>query len=191
HDKTNDFQTTIYVPPTPPALTSNFIQGNAPYAISEGVEMSLYGNVTKDFSLNGGLLYDNAHFNNGFLVNCSTGPCPARSQLPFAPKWKANLSGEYRHSFAEQATGFLQSDLSFSGVYPYSSTPYPEGLASEPRYVLGARAGVRLHDDKWQISVFCRNCLDKRYATVVTPDGFNASDGGAGTATAPVATVQF
>jgi len=178
YDKTNDFQTTIYVPPTPPALTSNFIQGNAPYAVSRGLEMSLNGNVTRNFSLNGGLLYDDAHFNNGFLVNCSAGPCPARRQLPYAPKWKANLSGEYRFGFTDWAQGFVQSDLSFSGRYPYSSTPAPDGLESEARYVLGARAGVRFKDDKFEISVFCRNCADRRYPLVVTPDGFASSDGG-------------
>jgi iron complex outermembrane receptor protein len=174
-ERTRDFQTTIYVPPVPPSVAPNFIEGNAPYALTEGVDASLRGNVTRDFSLAVEVLYDDAHFNPGFLVNCTAGPCLARSQMPFAPLWKSSLSGEYRHDFSDALEGFVASDLSYSTGYPYSSTPAPEGFASGARTILGARAGVRFGDDKYDISVFCRNCTDKRYPVIVVP-GF-ASDG--------------
>ncbi|HEY1963026.1 MAG TPA: TonB-dependent receptor, partial [Rhizomicrobium sp.] len=174
-DKIEGFQTTIYVPPVPPLTVANFIQGNAPHAISRGVEVSFFGAVTDNLSLNGGFIYNDAHFNHGFLVNCATGPCPAIDQLPFAPRWKATIAGEYHQRLGEDLDGFLQSDLAYSGKYFYGSAP--GSFASPDRYLLGARAGVRSDDGHWSVAVFCRNCLDKRYPIDNVPDGFAFQDG--------------
>ena len=174
-DKIEDFQTTIYVPPTSQMALANFIQGNAPHAITRGIELSVFGDLTDDFSINAAAIYNDAHFNKDFLVNCAAGPCPALHQLPFAPRYKATLSGEFHHPISNQLTGFLASDLAFSSKYFYSSSP---GFPPSPsRYLLGARAGVRV-GGHWSVAVFCRNCLDKRYPISAAPDGFAASDGG-------------
>jgi iron complex outermembrane receptor protein len=175
YDDIQNFQTTIYVPPGPGQAVANFIQGNAPHVVSQGVEVSLFGDVSDNLSINAGAIYNDAHFNKGFLVNCATGPCPALHQLPFAPRFKATVSGEYHHPIGP-VVGFLQSDLAYSGPYPYASAPgYP---GSPARYLLGARGGIRLADGKWSVAVFCRNCLDKRYPISSAPDGYAAYDGG-------------
>lgn len=175
-DKVENFQTTIFVPPVPPLTIANFIQGNAPHAISRGVEVSLQGKVTENFSISGGGIYNDTHFNDSFTVNCGTGPCLAVRQLPFAPRWKGNLAGDYHRPLFQQVDGFVQSDLAYTGPYPYGSAPGFPG--SPPRFLLGARAGIRLHDGRWSLAVFCRNCLDKRYPIDRLPDGFGFIDGG-------------
>ncbi|MGH6986760.1 MAG: TonB-dependent receptor [Caulobacteraceae bacterium] len=175
--KTDNFQTTIYVPIIPPALAPNFIQGNAPYAITRGVELSVFGNVTRDFSLDADLLYDDAHFGPNFTVNCATGPCLTVSQMPFAPTWKATLRGEYRHKLSDKVQGYVESDLTFSSKFPYVSNPGP-GNSSGSRYMLGAHAGFRFDHDRYAISVFCRNCLDERYPASVGPYLFASEAGG-------------
>jgi iron complex outermembrane receptor protein len=177
YDHVQNFQTTIYVPPGPGQAVANFIQGNAPYVTSMGIEASLFGDLTDNLSVNAGAIYNDASFNKGFLVNCATGPCPALHQLPFAPRFKATLSGDYHRPIAGgPVVGFIQSDLAYSDSYPYASAPgYP---GSPPRYLLGARAGVRSDHGKWSIAVFCRNCLDKRYPISAAPDGYAAYDGG-------------
>jgi iron complex outermembrane receptor protein len=174
-DKVDDFQTTIYVPSTPGHPVANFIQGNAPYAISRGVEANLWGQVTDDLSVNLGVMYNDAHFNKGFLVSCGA-PCPAVHQLPAAPAWKGNIGADYHHNLFGTIDGFAQGDLAYSGWYPYTSTPGVQG--SPPRYQLDLRAGVRAQDEgNWSLAVFCRNCLDKRYPITLAPDGFASMDG--------------
>ncbi len=176
YDYVQNFQTTIYIPPSSAQAVANFIQGNAPYAITKGVEVSLFGDLTDDLSVNAGAIYNDAEFNKGFLVSCSTGPCPALHQLPFAPRFKATLSGDYHHPIGGHLVGFLQSDLAYSGPYPYASAPGFPG--SPPRYLLGARGGVRNDSGRWSVALFCRNCLDKRYPISAAPDGYAAYDGG-------------
>ena len=176
-DYVQNFQTTIYVPPGPGQAIANFIQGNAPHIVSRGAEVTVFGDLTPDLSVNAGAIFNDAHFDSGFLVNCASGPCPALKQLPFAPRFKMTLSGEYHHKLTDQFTGFIQSDLAYSSAYYYGSAPgFP---ASPDRYLLGARGGVRMDGGKWSIAVFCRNCLDKRYPISAAPDGFAGFDGGA------------
>ncbi|QGN55676.1 TonB-dependent receptor [Novosphingobium sp. Gsoil 351] len=178
YSKIDGFQTTIYVPPVPPQLATNFIQGNADYATTKGVEVSFYGNLTPNLSLSGGLLYNEARFNKGFQVPCTTsttGVCPALSQLPYAPKWKATLASEYHRELGNRIEGFAQADFAYSDKYNYGSSP---GNPTSPsRYLLGLRGGLRFGDGKFSFAGFCRNCLDKRYPVVTTFDGFASSDG--------------
>ncbi len=96
-------------------------------------------------------------------------------QLPFAPRWKGNLAAEYHRPLFDRVDGFVQSDLAYSASYPYGSAPGTPGSPS--RYLLGARAGIRLNDGRWSVAVFCRNCLDKRYPIDNVPDGFAFQDG--------------
>lgn len=181
HNRIGNFQTTIYVPPSATQKVANFIQGNAPYAISEGVELTFFGQPLRDFNVNGGVIYNDAYFDKGFLVNCGKGPCPALHQLPFAPVWKATFSGEYHRHLGGPVEGFVEADVDYSSTYHYGSAPGFPGTA--PHYFMGARTGVRSASGKWSVAVFCRNCLDKRYPILAEPDGFGALDGGA-TATA-------
>jgi iron complex outermembrane receptor protein len=46
------------------------------------------------------------------------------------------------------------------------------------RFTLGARLGVRAADGDWSVGVFCRNCFDKRYPSLIATDPFSGSNGG-------------
>jgi iron complex outermembrane receptor protein len=180
--KTYNFQTTIFVPPVPGGLY-NFVYGNAPYAVTRGMELNVFGAVTRDFYLNADLLYDNAYFSPAFKVECSSPigpvPCQALGQLPFAPVWKATLAGEYHRNLTNGVQGFLQSDFTFTSSYPYGSPPPPNSDISGARYLLGFRLGARFDNAKYSVAVFCRNCLDERYPEFATPYTLNGSVGGA------------
>jgi iron complex outermembrane receptor protein len=187
YERFNDYQTTIYVPPSLTQLVANFIQGNARYAATQGVQVDFYGQPFHGFTVNGGLLFNNAHFYDGFLVNCGTGPCPALPQLPQAPRWKGTFSGEYGRPVGDRVGGFAQADLAYSSSYPYGSAPgFPPATS---QYQVDGRLGARGAKGKWSVAVFCRNCLDKRYPILRTPDGLSAVDGGLSGAAFP--TVQF
>lgn len=188
-DKTRDFQTTVSVPPNSLQATGSFIQGNAPYALTQGVELNVFGDVTNQLTVTANLLYDDAHFNSGFLVSCPTGPCTAISQMPYAPKWKTTLTGNYHRHLIAGIQGFAQSDFVLSSNYPYGSAP---GVTmAGARYLLGGRVGIRSDNGRWSIAVFCKNCLNKFYAVQAGLDGFNTLDGGAGTPATGPAQVQY
>lgn len=176
-DKIRNFQTTEYVPANAVDPIPSYIQGNARYALTQGVQLDVIGYISNQLNMTANVLYDDAHFNSGFLVGCSTGPCEALSQMPYAPVWKATLTGDYHRHIVDRMQGFIQSDFVFSGSYPYNSTP--PGPMSAVQYLLGARLGVRSEDGRWSVAVFCRNCLDKFYPVQAGPDGFATIDGGA------------
>ena len=178
YSKFDGYQTTIFVPPVPPQIVINFIQGNADGTTTKGVEASFYGNLTPNLSLSGGVLYNEASYGKDFRVPCLTGPggvCPPLSQLPFAPKWKATFAGEYKRAISPNVEGFMQADFDYSDKYNYGSSP--GNPRSPSRYLLGARGGLRFSQGRFGLAAFCRNCLDKRYPIVTTFDGFAGFNG--------------
>ncbi|WP_197412021.1 TonB-dependent receptor [Sphingopyxis sp. HIX] len=178
YSKFDGYQTTIYVPPVPPQVVINFIQGNADGTTTKGIEASFYGNLTPNFSLSGGIIYNEASYGKDFRVPCTTDPsgvCPALRQLPFAPRWKATFAGEYKRAITKNIEGFAQFDLDYSDKYNYGSSP---GNPTSPsRYLLGLRGGLRFSEGRFGVAAFCRNCLDKRYPITTTFDGFAGFNG--------------
>lgn len=178
--KAHDFQTTIYVPSEVSGLaTPSFIQGNSDYAHSKGVDFGVVGSIGENFSFNGSLLYNKAEFNDGFLVPCTSDPsgtCEARRQMPYAPVWKATASAEYRHALGGWGEGFVAGDVTYTSGYPYGSSPSPDSQETSDRTLLGARAGLRFADDKYGVSVYCRNCTDERYP-IMSQNGNSGSGG--------------
>ena len=178
YSKFDGYQTTIYVPPVPPQVVINFIQGNADGTTTKGIEASFYGNLTPHLSLSGGILYNEASYGKDFRVPCTTDPsgvCAPLRQLPFAPRWKATFAGEYKRKISNGIEGFAQFDLDYSDKYNYGSSP---GNPTSPsRYLLGLRSGLRFSEGRFGVAAFCRNCLDKRYPITTTFDGFAGFNG--------------
>jgi iron complex outermembrane receptor protein len=204
HTRITDFQTPIFLPPTctgagvPPGCNpvGTFVQGNAPYMISEGVDVSFFGNPVAGLQLNGGVVYDRAHFAPGFTVPCpvspaapcetlgadgtrSAGHTSAVSQLPSTPKWKFTFSSEYAHAMGTRLEGYLQGDVLYTSTYSYS-VAYDPIAQSGNRVVTGARVGVRSSRGTWGVGVYCRNCFDRRYPSLIAGDPLSTSNGGNG-----------
>jgi iron complex outermembrane receptor protein len=178
YSKFKGYQTTIYVPPVPPQVVINFIQGNADGTTTKGLEASFYGKLTPHLSLSGGVIYNEASYGKDFRVPCTTDPsgvCAPLRQLPFAPRWKATFAGEYKREISKNIEGFAQFDLDYSDKYNYGSSP---GNPTSPsRYLLGLRSGLRFDEGRFGIAAFCRNCFDKRYPITTTFDGFAGFNG--------------
>jgi iron complex outermembrane receptor protein len=204
HTRITDFQTPIFLPPTctgagvPPGCNpvGTFVQGNAPYMISEGLDLSFFGNPWAGLQVNGGLVYDRAHFATGFRVPCpvsplapcqtlgsdgsrSAGNTPAVDQLPSTPKWKFTFSSEYAHAIGGRLEGYLQADVLYTSTYSYS-VAYDPVAQSGNRVVTGARVGLRSTGGLWGVGIYCRNCFNKRYPTLIAGDPLSTSNGGNG-----------
>lgn len=190
HNRVENFQTSVFAPPTATNPVANFAQGNAPFITSQGLDVEVFGRPIENLTLNAGVIYDDAQYASSFVVACNpeqvkgTGACStlgttqAVPQIAGAPKWKFLLNGEYDHNLSSSLVGYIQSDLSFTSKIYAAATPNPRtDIPAETLW--GARLGVRSEDGRWGVSIFGRNLLDKRYVPL-TGDPLSGFDGGGG-----------
>lgn len=191
NNRIDNFQTSVYVPangttnPTP-----GFAQGNAPYVISRGFELTVSGRPAPGLTLDGGVIYNSAKYSPDFIVACNPeqrrgeGTCSALGttrpvgQLANTPKWRALLNGEYAQDVSADWTGFIQADMVWQSSIDYSPTPNPV-TRSGPQFVMGGRIGARTTDGRYGVSVFVRNLFDKAYP-FFSPDATSRFNGGGG-----------
>lgn len=190
HNKIEDFQTAVFVPGSATNPVPGFGQGNAPYIKVKGVEANLIGRPTDSLTLNGGFIYNDAEYSPDFLVACNpeqvrgVGTCSALGttkpvdQLANVPELRVLLGGEFATQLTDNITGFAQADFVYESDIDLSPTPNPITRIDD-RYLLGGRIGIRSPDDKWGVSIFGRNLLDKQYPTMFA-DPLSQFNGGGG-----------
>jgi iron complex outermembrane receptor protein len=179
HTKIKNFQTQIFAPAVG-VLPAGFIQGNAPFIKTRGIELSLLGRPFEGFTMNVGAIYNNADYSSDFLVACApqqitgTGDCsaarttPAVGQVSRTPKFRLLLNGEYATEVSSGLTGFVQSDMQYQTKIFTGSVPDPIQRLGSTIFVNG-RIGFRESDGAWSASIFARNLLGKRY-NIYQPD---------------------
>lgn len=173
HTKVKNYQTQVFAPAVG-VLPAGFIQGNAPFIRTQGLDVNIFGRPFDGFTLNAGLLYNDAEYAPDFLVACApqqvtgTGTCSAGrttgpvSQVANAPKFRALLNGEYAAEVADNVTGFIQSDLQYQTKT--FTAPNPDPVLRRPDTIfLNGRVGVRTTDGQVSVSIFARNLLNKKY----------------------------
>lgn len=84
------------------------------------------------------------------------------SKLPKTPEWKTNLAAVWTFGIGKGASAFVGGDWAFSSrvFNDVNNTP---SLAQGELHLFNARAGVRLIDERLEISVFGRNLSNRRY----------------------------
>lgn len=182
HDHVNNFQTTVYVPPTASNPIPGFAQGNAPYVLSEGAQLNFFGKLSGNLSVNGGVTYDEARYSSNFMVACKQGSATgcvttAAGQLIYAPLWKIVVSPQYTHDLWSGFEGYVQADVNYRSSINYSSTPDPMTVGPGAA-IFGGRIGFRPADGHWGFAIFARNLFDKRVPTLISPDALSGFDGG-------------
>lgn len=189
YTRVDDFQTTIFVPNIIPA---GFVQGNASYMKTKGLDLSLMGRPFEGLTFNVGAIYNIANYAPDYRVGCGPAQTTAHGcetvdgaqvsapnpQIPDAPKFKLVSNAEYAHDLSTKVAGFLQSDVQYqTGVFT-TSTPDPiQRLPSQ--FYLNGRIGIRDSSGRWSASLWGRNLLDKQYITY-TPDFIAIAPGHAG-----------
>ncbi len=165
YTRIKDFQTSAFNPTT--GLSS---AQNVPYADTKGVEIDVFGKLTRGLSLNGGLIYNIATY-GPFEVTCTPGAlaaCPASGivdvngdQIAGTPKWKLTLSGEYDHDIWANLQGFVGADMVYTSLVDFAQVRDPLQEVSA-RAIVGTRLGVRSADRRWSANLFVRNLFDER-----------------------------
>lgn len=157
---------------------------NAGAVRSEGVEFEGVWKPFRDLTFSGGYTYDDAIIGS---YNCPTNLSPANrttclahngQRLPFAPRHKLDVTGEWRLPFSDS----LPFDTRLVSTYSYQSednfdidqTP----LARQPAYSLvNASLIFATKDGKYHLSVIAKNLANQFYTTFITPSGNGVAAG--------------
>lgn len=173
HTKIENFQTQVFAPAIG-VLPAGFIQGNAPYVKTKGIDFSVFGRPFKGFTLNAGAIYTDAEYAPSFTVACApqqatgVGACSAGrttaavDQIARTPKWRILLNGEYSAEITSGVSAFVQADMQHQSKIYLSPTPDPVLQMPATTFVNG-RIGFRDTDGAWSVSLWGKNLFDKRH----------------------------
>lgn len=157
YTRIHDFQTELFNP-----ATDIPVAANAPFVTTEGVEANFFGRPWKDFTLNGGVIYDAATYGPLFTTNEIGLPVNVQGrQLAGAPKWKVTVAGEYSRDLGRNLQSFVSADLVYTSAIDFAEFADPLQETGD-HAIVGARLGVRSADKHWSIAVFARNLFDDR-----------------------------
>lgn len=157
----------------PGNVTARIILLNADELRTQGVEAELFAAPTDSLTINANVSYAEATFEKFANAPCyprqPVGPneCVgnvqdlAGSRLPNAPRWNANLFGEYDFQIPNTSwDGFANVNYSWRDSIQWNALGSPAGI--EPSYsLLGAAVGVRANDDRLVVKVYGKNLTDK------------------------------
>ena len=170
YNRIDNFQAQFFDP-----TASAFIFGNAPKLTTKGVSFNVVGRPLRGLTLNGGVLYNDAKYGNGYRVACAQGQTAAQgcitlapgvtvddaggNSLVGAPKWKANGFAEYATSLGGSIKGVVQADVVYTSRINFDAAYSPQNT-NAPAAIFGGRIGLRTTDDRYGIAVFARNLFD-------------------------------
>jgi outer membrane receptor protein involved in Fe transport len=147
---------------------------NVKGAKTQGFELEGTLNPVKGLNLHGGITYAETRYDDGVTL-------PLRDALG-APTLVANLGGKHLTNaplwsfsggalyefpvLSERTTGFVGSDILYGSSRNTASELDPMER-QKGYYLLNARAGLKLDEGRWTLSLWCKNCTDKTYFTTI------------------------
>ena len=121
---------------------------------SRGAELNLFGKVTRNLSLNTGLIWAKATYPTGYTGTDSTNI--GGTQLGYAPEYKFTLSGEYTVPVTSQLNGFFAADTVWKSKLRYEENSVAASTF-RAHWNIGGRIGIRTDDQRFTAAVFVRN----------------------------------
>jgi outer membrane receptor protein involved in Fe transport len=144
----------------------SFIVRNAGSAVTQGAELeTIFFTPVQGLQLALNLAYTDASFGSEVPALQAGEPALAGEPLQNAPEWAGAATLDYAFSAFGRFDSFVRAEYSFTSSQ-FSSTrigSLGEALEIDSFELLNLSAGVELGKGL-QVSAFCRNCLDERYA---------------------------
>jgi len=151
---------------------------NAGEVSTRGVELDTIYRPFRDFSLSGGVAYTDAHVDQFNAPTPTAAVIPSGTPLGFAPKWKGNLSADYRW----RTGGAFDLTLGAQGSYQskqlslFAADAVQRRLGTIKGYgLVNLSAGVTSTDDHYRLTFQVRNLFDQSFAASI----INGGPGGA------------
>lgn len=146
----SDLQQQILTP------SGTFDVSNVGSASAEGVDAQLTWLAAPGLEVSGGVTYLDASYGG------DAGPALAGQDLAFSSRWQGNVGATYEWDLGSSGYSmFAHGDVFFRSSHSLNTDLSGEQGAYQ---ILNVRAGLR-SAGPWEMSVFCRNCLDERYYT--------------------------
>ncbi len=149
---------------------------NAGIVSTRGFELDASFRPVRDLSFTGGFAYTDAHVVE-FYTPAGAAPTaviPRGTPLGFAPKWKGNLSIDYRIRTGGAVDVFMGAQGSYqsSELSLFSADETQRRLGTIHAYgLVNLSAGVATPDDKLKLTFQVRNLFDQSFAALITNGG--------------------
>lgn len=164
--------------------SNGYVLLNAGALKSRGFEIEASALPAQGLVFNLGVSYVDAFFSDFQADKCYPFQPDCRAngtidssgnRLPNVPKWTVSLTGRYETPISEHMAVFLQGALYSRTKSNFSSTADPS--TELPGYTLfDASIGLKEIDDKYKLTLFCRNCFDKRQPTFINSNSQSRGD---------------
>jgi iron complex outermembrane receptor protein len=166
YTKVRDYQATYFE--TPPGGTSTVqVLTNVGRVVTRGVEAELTARPIDGLTLNA-----TGSYNDAYYASYPAGPCPVEisaatcnltgKPVAGAPRWIANIGGQYEHPVTEAMTGYLEANYSWRSHY--------YGYLDDSTYdrtgdygLVDMRVGLKAANGRWDVSVWAKNLGDAHY----------------------------
>ncbi len=171
-----DFQVQSFRATDVPGVGS-FVVQNAGSLRARGVEANLGWSVTPDLTFSGGLAYNDAVYTSFQGAECYPGQTEAQgcilgatdasgNRLVNAPEWSGNVAVDYETFVGSDHRIAAHADLAARSSVNFSANGNP-ATVQEGYATANASLGFGDADQAWTLTLFCRNCFDKRYVTFI------------------------
>ena len=165
------------------AATTSYFTQNAGSATSQGIEVNLNFQATREFALHGSIGYNHARYDTFNDSQCWTGQSAAEgcgpnasnpNQLPGtqnlsgkplsrAPDVVALVGASYEHEIYGSYKLALTGDVRYSSSYGLETNNNPGGVQGSYATL---DLSARIYDDKWEFAVIGKNLTDTYYAVL-------------------------
>ncbi len=164
--------------------SNGYVLLNAGELKSRGFEVEASALPAEGLVFNLGISYVDAFFSDFQFDRCYPFQPVCRpngttdssgNRLPNVPKWTVSLTGRYEAPLNEQLAIFIQGALYSRSKSNFSSNEDPS--TNLPGYTLfDASIGLKDINDELKMTLFCRNCFDKRQPTFINSNSQSRGD---------------
>jgi len=160
---------------------------------SRGFEAQFDARVTHELTLSAAVAYADAYFGSFPGDQCWTGETAGTSPtrnvcyqahsnstgntLANSPKVSGTVAARYVHPLNNGLQLEAGGNLYFRSLVNFSSDGNPNTIQGGFA-LLGLNLGVGAPDGDWDVTLFCRNCADKRFASYIEPYPLISTDYG-------------
>ncbi len=139
---------------------------NAAAATIKGLEFEVDAQISEAFRINGSATWLDAKFKELFSEDALFPDLGIRdlsgNKMIRAPEWQFTIGGEYAVPISNELLGVMRLDYQWQDKVYFDF--YNRDLVGQNAYgLLNFNIAVEAEDGRWQISIFGKNILDKRY----------------------------
>lgn len=162
-----------------------YITQNAGSSRTRGVDLQMQAKPSANWLLSASAMLLDAKFTSFANSQCfvgqtptgANGTCDATGQrLPNSPRLTYTASAEYRHPVGEALNASYEANVYRRTGVNFGIGDDP-GMAAPGATLFGASVGLGNVEGDWRVTLYCRNCFDKRVPMSISPDGLDGSVG--------------